>query len=50
MLALDVRDRDEILTVLVDCPEGLCELRAVLLKQECGKGSARSLDAEGSEE
>jgi hypothetical protein len=34
VLALEVRERDEILTVLVDCPEGLCELRAVLLKQQ----------------
>ena len=30
----DIPEHDEILTVLVDCPEGLCELRAVLLKQQ----------------
>src|SRR4051812_2781926 len=34
VLALEVRERDEILIVLVDCPEGLCELRATLLKQQ----------------
>jgi hypothetical protein len=34
VLALDIPERDEILQVLVDCAEGLCELRAVLLKQQ----------------
>ena len=34
MLALTISARDDILQVLVDCPEGLCELRAVLLKQQ----------------
>jgi len=34
VLALQLFHRDEILEVLVDCPEGLCELRAVLLKQQ----------------
>jgi hypothetical protein len=34
MLALTIVDRDDILQVLVDCPDGLCELRAVLLKQQ----------------
>ena len=33
-LALSVAQRDDLLTVLVDCPEGLCELRAVLLQQQ----------------
>jgi hypothetical protein len=32
VLALDIPERDEILELLVDCPDGLCELRAVLLK------------------
>jgi hypothetical protein len=34
VLALEIRERDDILSVLVDCPEELCELRAVLLKQQ----------------
>ena len=34
VLALTIAHRDDILQVLVDCPEGLCELRAVLLKQQ----------------
>jgi hypothetical protein len=34
VLALSIAARDDILQVLVDCPEGLCELRAVLLKQQ----------------
>ena len=34
VLALEIRERDEILQVLVDCPEGLRELRAVLLQQQ----------------
>jgi hypothetical protein len=34
VLALEIFHRDDILQVLVDCPEGLCELRAVLLKQQ----------------
>jgi hypothetical protein len=34
VLALSITARDDILEVLVDCPEGLCELRAVLLKQQ----------------
>ena len=33
LLALSVEERDEILGVLVDCPDGLGELRAVLLQQ-----------------
>jgi hypothetical protein len=33
MVALEIVDRDNILQVLVDCPEGLGELRAVLFKQ-----------------
>ncbi len=33
LLALSVEERDEILGVLVDCPDGLRELRAVLLQQ-----------------
>ena len=33
LLALSVDERDEILGVLVDCPDGLGELRAVLLQQ-----------------
>jgi hypothetical protein len=32
LLALWTAERDEILAVLVDCPEGLGELRATLLK------------------
>ena len=38
VLALAITARDEILQVLVDCPEGLCELRAVLLKQQAWRG------------
>ena len=41
LLALSVEERDEILAVLVDCPDGLGELRAVLVQQHewrCGKG------------
>ena len=34
VLALSTTARDEILEVLVDCPEGLCELRAVLLQEQ----------------
>jgi hypothetical protein len=34
VLALTSAHRDDILTVLLDCPEGLCELRAVLLRQQ----------------
>ena len=44
MLALSIAHRDDILQVLVDCPEGLCELRAVLLQQQARRdreGSAR---------
>ena len=33
LLALSVEERDEILGVLVDCPDGLGELRATLLQQ-----------------
>jgi hypothetical protein len=33
-LALTVAERDDILRVLVDCPPGLGELRAVLLQEE----------------
>ena len=33
LLALSVEEPDEILGVLVDCPDGLGELRAVLLQQ-----------------
>jgi hypothetical protein len=36
VLALSIAERDEILQVLVDCPDSLAELRAVLvLVQEC---------------
>jgi hypothetical protein len=40
VLALSISAHDDILQVLVDCPEGLCELRAVLLKQRawCDRG------------
>jgi hypothetical protein len=34
VLALSIAHRDDMLQVLVDCPEGLCELRAVLLQQQ----------------
>jgi hypothetical protein len=34
VLALSIAHRDDLLTVLVDCPEGLCQLGAVLLKQQ----------------
>jgi hypothetical protein len=34
VLALSVAHRDDLLQVLVECPEGLCELRAVLLQQQ----------------
>ena len=34
LLAVDIHERDEILQVLVDCPGGQSELRAVLLKQQ----------------
>ena len=34
VFALSIAARDEILRVLVDCPDGLCELRAMLLKQQ----------------
>jgi hypothetical protein len=33
ILALSIAERDEILNVLVDCPEPLCELRATLLQE-----------------
>ena len=33
LLALSGEGRDEILSVLVDCPDGLGDLRAVLLQQ-----------------
>jgi hypothetical protein len=33
LLALSVEERDEILAVLVDCPDGLGELRVTLLQQ-----------------
>jgi hypothetical protein len=34
VLALSISARDDLLQVLVDCPEGLCELRAVLIQQQ----------------
>jgi hypothetical protein len=34
VLALTIVHRDDTLTVLVECPEKLCELRAVLLNQQ----------------
>ena len=34
LIALSISEREDILQVLVNCPEGLCELRAVLLKQQ----------------
>jgi hypothetical protein len=34
VLALEIGERDEILQVLVDYPEGLGELRALLLQQQ----------------
>ncbi len=34
VLALSIAHRDDLLQVLVDCPEDLCELRAVLLQQQ----------------
>ena len=34
VLALTIVHRDDILQVLVDCPDGLCELRALMLKQQ----------------
>jgi hypothetical protein len=34
VLALSIAARDDILQVLVECPEGLRELRAVLRKQQ----------------
>ena len=34
LLALSIAERDNILQVLVDCPDGLCELRAVLLSEQ----------------
>jgi hypothetical protein len=33
LLALDLGERDDLMTVLADCPPGLGELRAVLLQQ-----------------
>ena len=33
MLALDIPDREAILSVLEDCPEALLELRATLLQE-----------------
>jgi hypothetical protein len=33
LLALSGEERDEILSVLADCPDGLGDLRAVLLQQ-----------------
>jgi hypothetical protein len=33
MLGLSTAERDEILTALGDCPEGLCELRTVLVQE-----------------
>ena len=33
VLALSIAERDDILHVLVDCPEGLGELRAVLIQE-----------------
>ncbi len=33
LLALSIAERDEILAVLVDCPDGLGELRSTLLQQ-----------------
>ncbi len=33
LLGLSTAERDEILAVLVDCPDGLGELRAVLVQQ-----------------
>ena len=41
LLALAMGERDEILQELVDCPDGLCELRATLPQEQhcgCGKG------------
>lgn len=32
-VALQIADRDEVLGVLVDCPDGLLELRATLLEE-----------------
>ena len=34
VLALNIRERDEILQALVDCPDELAELRAVLVQQQ----------------
>ena len=34
VLPLDISERDDVLQVLVHCDDGLCELRAVLLKQQ----------------
>ena len=34
MLALDIPDREAILSVLEDCPEALLELRATLLQEQ----------------
>jgi hypothetical protein len=34
VLALSIAHRDDILSVLIDCPPELCELRAVLLKEQ----------------
>ena len=33
LLAFSIAERDDILQVLVDCPEGLGELRAVLIQE-----------------
>jgi hypothetical protein len=41
-LTLTIVEREEILDVLVDCPDTLCELRAILL-QEHGKRSRDGL-------
>ena len=41
VLAFSIAARDDILQVLVDCPEGLCELRAVLLKQQAWRDRRR---------
>jgi hypothetical protein len=38
VLALSIAHRDDLLRALVGCPEGLCELRAVLLQQQAWRG------------
>ena len=38
VLALNIRERDEILDALVDCPDELAELRSVLVQQRIWRG------------